>query len=282
MRKLFTRKIKKLVIKVGTSVLTKGGRFDKNAIHDLAGQISGLLKKGIHVTVVSSGAIGSGMTILKFRSRPTTMEGLQGAAAVGQRYLMQCYEEAFSKKGYSTAQVLLTWDDLAQRKRFLNAKHTLTQILKWGVVPIINENDTVATEEIRFGDNDRLSSLISILLEADAQVILSDTNGLYADGKRASEKDRIKIVERMEESVFSHVQDRKNSFTVGGMNSKLKAIHMSVNAGIPVFLANGREKNVLTKIFKGQDIGTLFVPHLKKVGGRRDWLKDFVGHVNPS
>lgn len=282
MRKLFTRKIKKLVIKVGTSVLTKGGRFDKNAIHDLAEQISGLLKKGIHVTVVSSGAIGSGMTILKFKSRPATMEGLQGAAAVGQRYLMQCYEEAFSKKGYSTAQVLLTWDDLAQRKRFLNARHTLTQILKWGVVPIINENDTVATEEIRFGDNDRLSSLISILLEADAQVILSDTNGLYADGKRASEKDRIKIVERMEESVFSHVQDRKNSFTVGGMNSKLKAIHMSVNAGIPVFLADGREKNVLTKIFKGQDIGTLFVPHLKKVGGRRDWLKDFVGHVNPS
>ncbi|HXV19346.1 MAG TPA: glutamate 5-kinase, partial [Candidatus Omnitrophota bacterium] len=172
--------------------------------------------------------------------------------------------------------------DLAQRKRFLNAKHTLTQILKWGVVPIINENDTVATEEIRFGDNDRLSSLISILLEADAQVILSDTNGLYADGKHASEKDRIKIVERMEESVFSHVQDRKNSFTVGGMNSKLKAIHMSVNAGIPVFLANGREKNVLTKIFKGEDIGTLFVPHLKKVGGRRDWLKEFVGHVSPS
>jgi glutamate 5-kinase len=281
-RKIFTRKIKKLVIKVGTSVLTKGGRFDKNAIHDLAEQISGLLRKGIHVTVVSSGAIGSGMTILKFKSRPTTMEGLQGAAAVGQRYLMQCYEEAFSKRGYSTAQVLLTWDDLAQRKRFLNAKHTLTQILKWGVVPIINENDTVATEEIRFGDNDRLSSLISILLEADAQVILSDTNGLYADGKRASEKDRIKIVERMEESVFSHVQDRKNSFTVGGMNSKLKAIHMSVNAGIPVFLADGREKNVLTKIFKGQDIGTLFVPHLKKVGGRRDWLKEFVGHVNPS
>ncbi|HXV18549.1 MAG TPA: glutamate 5-kinase, partial [Candidatus Omnitrophota bacterium] len=115
MRKHFTRKIKRLVIKVGTSVLTKGGRFDKNAIHDLAGQVSGLLERGIHVTVVSSGAIGSGMTILKFKSRPTTMEGLQGAAAVGQRYLMQCYEEAFSKKGYSTAQVLLTWDDLAQR-----------------------------------------------------------------------------------------------------------------------------------------------------------------------
>lgn len=269
-----------MVIKVGTSVLTKDGRFDKKIVGELAAQISGFLKKGIHVSMVSSGAIGAGMTILKFRHRPTAMEGLQGAAAVGQRYLMQCYEEAFSRHGFSTAQVLLTWDDLAERKRFLNAKHTLKQIQKWGLVPVVNENDTVATEEIRFGDNDRLSSLLAILVEADVLVILSDTNGLYAGGERGAEKKRIKIVERMEDSVYSHVRDSKSSFTVGGMSSKLKAIHMSVGAGIPVFLADGRDRKVIARIFKGEDIGTLFVPHLKKGRTRKDWLGYFLSHVS--
>jgi glutamate 5-kinase len=280
MRRYFTKDIKNMVIKVGTSVLTKSGRFDKKIVDELSAQISDFLRKGIRVSIVSSGAIGAGMTILKFKQRPVSMEGLQGAAAVGQRYLMQCYEEAFARRGFSTAQVLLTWDDLAQRKRFLNAKHTLRQIQKWGLVPIINENDTVATEEIRFGDNDRLSGLLAILMQADVLVILSDTNGLYAGGERGAEKKRIKIVERMEDSVYSHVRDSKKSFTVGGMNSKLKAIHMSVGAGIPVFLADGRDKKVISRIFKGEDIGTLFVPHLKKSLARKEWLAHFMSHVN--
>jgi len=280
-RQQFIRDIKSIVIKVGTSVLTRQGRFDRKMIGTLADQIAPFLRKGIHVSIVSSGAIGSGMTILKFRHRPATMEGLQGAAAVGQRYLMQCYEDAFSRRGFSTAQVLLTWDDLAQRKRFLNAKHTLKQIQKWGLVPVINENDTVATEEIRFGDNDRLSSLISILVEADVLVILSDTNGLYAGGARPKEN-RIKIVERMEESVFAHVRENKNAFTVGGMNSKLKAIQALVSAGIPVFLADGRDRKVLSRIFEGQDVGTLFVPHLGRKRRRGEWLAHFVNHVKPA
>ncbi len=281
MRSFFTRNIKNIVIKVGTSILTKNGRFDRKIVADLADEISRFLKKGIRVSVVSSGAIGSGMTILKFKHRPTSMEGLQAAAAVGQRYLMQCYEEAFSKRGFSTAQVLLTWDDLAVRKRFLNAKHTLKQIQKWGLVPVINENDTVATDEIRFGDNDRLSSLLAILVEADVLVILSDTNGLYADGAKNDPKNRIKIVERMEESVFSHAKDNKNSYTIGGMGSKLKAIHISVSSGIPVFLANGRDKKVLTRIFDGEDIGTLFVPHRVKRKTEKEWIAHFLSHVQP-
>ncbi|MGH7197391.1 MAG: glutamate 5-kinase [Candidatus Omnitrophota bacterium] len=280
MRQQFIRDIKSIVIKVGTSVLTKRGCFDRKAIDALAGQVAPFLRKKIHVSIVSSGAIGSGMTILKFRHRPATMEGLQGAAAVGQRYLMQCYEEAFSRRGFSTAQMLLTWDDLARRKRFLNAKHTLKQIQKWGLVPIINENDTVATEEIRFGDNDRLSSLLSILVEADVLVILSDTNGLFAGGPRGKQS-RIKIVERMEESVFSHVRENKNAFTVGGMNSKLKAIQAAVSAGIPVFLADGRDRKVLSRIFGGEDVGTLFVPHFRRTRGRGEWLTHFVNHVKP-
>ncbi len=282
MRHLFVKDIKSIVIKVGTSVLTKNGRFDKKVIADLAGEISKFLKKGIQVSIVSSGAIGGGMTIMKFRQRPTSMEELQAAAAVGQRYLMQCYEEAFFRHGFSTAQVLLTWDDLAQKKRFMNAKHTLKQIQKWGLVPVINENDTVATDEIRFGDNDRLSSLLAILEEADVLVILSDTNGLYAGGDSKDKGKRIKIVERMGESIFAHVKDNKKAFTVGGMNSKLKAIYMSVSSGIPVFLADGREQNVLTRIFEGEDIGTLFVPHLKKGQGRKSWLSHFVNHIKPA
>lgn len=278
MRHQFTKDIKNMVVKVGTSVLTRDGHFDRGMIEKIAGEISKFLKKGIQVSVVSSGAIGGGMTILKMKDRPRTMEGLQGAAAVGQRYLMQCYEEAFSKKGFSTAQVLLTWDDLAQKKRFLNAKRTLKEIQEWGLVPIINENDTVATDEIRFGDNDRLSSLLAILVEADVQVILSDTNGLFS-GDRHRSGNRIQIVNKMEKTIFSHARDSENPFTVGGMRSKLNSISMSVTSGIPVFLANGRDKNVLTRIFCGEDIGTLFMPDLRKGQSRRNWLSHFLKHI---
>ena len=279
MRRAYIKGIRSMVIKVGTSVLTTGGRFDRGVIRSLAGQVSRFLKKGVRVSIVSSGAIGAGMTILRFKQRPRTMEGLQAAAAVGQRYLMQCYEEAFSKNGFSTAQVLLTWDDLAARKRFLNAKRTLKEIQKWGLVPIINENDTVATDEIRFGDNDRLSSLLSILVEADVQVILSDTNGLYRGGERGVESHRIPLVKKMDDKVFSHVSDRKNSFTVGGMDSKLRAIRMSTSSGVPVFLAHGRGRNILDRIFDGEDVGTFFVPDTGKRKARKDWIRHFMGHL---
>ncbi len=279
MRKRFTKDIRRMVIKIGTSVLTKSGQFDKKILESLSAQIAQFLKKGIQVYVVSSGAIGSGMTILKLRSRPKTMEGLQAAAAAGQRYLMQCYEQAFSKYGFSTAQVLLTWDDLARRKRFLNAKRTLAQIQKWGLVPIINENDTVATDEIRFGDNDRLSSLLSILVEADLLVILSDTNGFYSAASAAKPGGRLAIVRNMGNSLFSHVRDRRNSFTVGGMRSKLNAIRLSAGAGIPVFLANGRDKKVLSRLFQGEDLGTLFVPKSGKARAKKNWLKHFISAI---
>ena len=272
--------IKNIVIKVGTSVLTRQRRFDERIIGALSGQMAQILDGGAQVAIVSSGAIGAGMTLLKLKTRPAAMEALQGAAAVGQRYLMQCYEKAFSRHGYSTAQVLLTWSDLAERRRFLNAKRTLRQIQQWGLVPVINENDTVATDEIRFGDNDRLSSLLAILAEADVLIILSDTDGLYADGGRGGRRQRIPVVQRMEPSIFSHVKDHNTSYTVGGMRSKLTAIYMSVSSGIPVFLANGRDKRVLTRIFSGEDIGTLFVPHVNS-RGRRHWLKYFMNHVRP-
>ncbi|MBI3252069.1 MAG: glutamate 5-kinase [Candidatus Omnitrophica bacterium] len=276
MRKNFIKDIRGVVIKVGTSVLTRGGRFDKTIIGDLAAEIAGFLKRGTRVWVVTSGAIGAGMTLLNLKKRPVSMQGLQAAAAVGQRHLMQGYEEAFARRGFSTAQVLLTWDDLASPKRFLNAKRTLKQIQDWGRVPVINENDTVATDEIRFGDNDRLSSLLSILVEADALVILSDTNGLCRGGRHGA---RIPVVEKTDGEIFSHAKENKNDFTVGGMASKLKAIRMSVSSGIPVFLAGGRSPKVLTRIFAGEDIGTFFAPHLKKRSARKDWVTHFTAHI---
>ncbi len=269
--------IQSLVVKVGTSILTKSGRFDKSLITKLAAEMAPFLKAGMRVSIVSSGAIGAGMTLLKEKERPKTMEGLQAAAAVGQRYLMQCYEEAFFRHGFSTAQVLLTWDDMANSKRFMNAKRALGEIQRKGLVPVINENDTVATDEIRFGDNDRLSALLSILIEADALVILSDTDGLFA---QSGSKERIKIVEKMGQAVFSHVRDKKNSFTVGGMRSKLEAIETGTSSGIPVFLADGRQPKVLTRLFKGEDLGTFFLPSVKKGKAKKDWLIHFLNHVH--
>jgi glutamate 5-kinase len=272
-----TGDVKNIVVKVGTSILTKNGRFDRSLINSLADQLAGVLNKKISVSIVSSGAIGAGMTLLKEKERPKTMEGLQAAAAVGQRYLMQCYEEAFSKKGYSTAQVLLTWDDMAHAKRFLNAKRTLKEIQRRKLVPIINENDTVATDEIRFGDNDRLSALLSILVEADLLIILSDTNGLFSDGGKG---ERIKVVNKMDAGVFAHVKDSRTSFTVGGMKSKLEAVSIATTSGIPVYLADGREKDILSKLFKGADCGTRFLPSLKRGQARKDWIYHFLNHAH--
>ena len=272
MRKGFVKDIRSIVIKIGTSILTRDGQFDKRRLDDLAGQISFFLKKGIRVSVVSSGAIDAGMVILKEKKRPTAMEGLQAAAAIGQRYLMQCWEEALSRRGFSTAQVLLTWEDLAHKNRFINAKRTLNEIQRRGLVPIINENDTVATDEIRFGDNDKLSALIAILLEADVLVILSDTDGLHAGGGREG---RIQIVEKMSSQIFAHVRDEKKTFTVGGMGSKLNAVKMGVDSGVPVFLASGRDKDVLSRIFAGDDVGTFFLPQARRGKTRKNWALNF-------
>ncbi len=248
-------KLQNLVVKIGTSVLTKDGAFTKTAINKLAEELSRFLDAGTKVTIVSSGAIGAGMTLLRQKTRPSTMEGLQAFAAIGQRFLMQCWEEAFSKNRYSTAQVLLTRDDMVDEKRRLNAKKTLNEIQKLKHVPIVNENDTVATEEIKFGDNDRLSAMLAELIQADLLVILSDTDGLYD-----AEKKRIPVVKDLNESIFSHVNDKKSHFTVGGMKSKLEAIKACTDSGISVVLTSGTTSNLMQRIVKEEDCGTRFEP----------------------
>lgn len=243
-----------LVVKIGTSVLTKDGAFTKSAINKLAGEMAAFLKAGTKVSIVSSGAIGAGMTLLHQKNRPSTMEGLQAFAAIGQRYLMQCWEEAFSKHKFSTAQMLLTRDDLVDEKRRQNAKKTLNQIQQLKHVPIINENDTVATEEIKFGDNDRLSAMLAKLIQADLLVILSDTDGLYD-----SANNKISTVAAGDSSIFSHVKDKKSHFTVGGMRSKLEAIRSCTESGISVTLTSGTTTNILRRIERNESFGTKFL-----------------------
>ena len=247
-----------LVVKIGTSVLTKDGVFTKAVIVKLAQELSAFLDKGTKVSIVSSGAIGAGMTLLGQKNRPSTMEGLQAFAAIGQRYLMQCWEEAFSKHGHSTAQMLLTRDDLIDEKRRANAKKTLHEIQKLKHVPIINENDTVATEEIKFGDNDHLSAILARVIQADLLVILSDTDGLYDDKNK-----KIPVVSDLNEAIFSHVKDKRSNFTVGGMKSKLEAIKTCTQAGIPVILASGTTTQLMRRIGH-EDFGTMFLPKESK------------------
>ena len=272
MRKLSKKNIRNIVIKLGTSVLTKNGRFDETVIEKLAGELTPFLKRRVHVTIVSSGAIGAGMTILKQRKRPKSMEGLQAAAAVGQRHLMQCWQAAFWRHKYSTAQVLLTRDDLhVKSKRYLNAKNTLKEIQRRGLVPIVNENDTVATDEIRFGDNDYLSALISILMEADALIILSDT-----DGYRDSKGRRIPEVSKITPVIWQYAKHRVTDHTRGGIRSKLQAVEKCMLSGIPVMLANGRDANVIDRVLTKKDLGTYFSSSPNK---RKNWIRHFVNHI---
>jgi glutamate 5-kinase len=245
---------KNLVMKIGTSVLTKDDAFSKSAVIKLAGEVAAFLKAGTKVAVVSSGAIGAGMSLMKLKTRPSGMEELQALAAIGQRYLMQCWEEAFSKHRFSTAQMLLTRDDLTDEKRRSNAKKTLSEIQRMRHVPIVNENDTVATEEIKFGDNDQLSAMLAKLIEADHLIILSDTDGFYD-----SEGRKLSVIESGDSSIFSHVKDKKTNFTVGGMKSKLEAIRSCTEAGICVTLTAGTTSDILRRIEKKESFGTRFL-----------------------
>ncbi len=247
------KRLDNLVVKIGTSVLTKDGTFTKSVINKLAGEMAAFLKAGTKVSIVSSGAIGAGMTLLRQKNRPSTMEGLQALAAIGQRYLMQCWEEAFSKHKFSTAQMLLTRDDLVDEKRRQNAKKTLNEIQRLKHVPIINENDTVATEEIKFGDNDQLSAMLAKVIEADLLIILSDTDGLYDSADK-----KISVVEAGDSSIFSHVKDKKSHFTVGGMQSKLEAIRSCTESGISVTLTSGNTSNLMRRIENKENFGTFF------------------------
>ena len=267
---------KVLIVKVGSSLVTNNGEgLDRAAIAAWATQISALVKQGKQIVLVSSGAVAEGMQRLGWKKRPVEVNELQAAAAVGQMGLVQMYESCFAQHGLHTAQILLTHDDLRDRKRYLNARSTLKTLLDLNVIPIINENDTVVTEEIRFGDNDTLAALVANLIEADALVILTDQQGLFsADPRKDKTAKFINFETAGNVELEKMAGGAGSNVGTGGMLTKILAAKRAANSGAHTVIASGREKDVLIRLSAGEAIGT----HLKstqiKTIAKKQWLAD--------
>jgi glutamate 5-kinase len=266
----------RIIVKVGSSLVTDEGRgLDHGAIARWAAQISSLRSLGKEVVLVSSGAIAEGMLRLGFTSRPTDIHELQACAACGQMGLAQIYETSFRSHGVKTAQVLLTHADLADRERYLNARSTLTTLLRLGVVPIINENDTVVTDEIKFGDNDTLGALVANLIEADALVILTDQKGLFsADPRKDPSARLIEEAQAGDVTLEAMAGGAGSSIGRGGMLTKVLAAKRAARSGAHTVIAWGREDNVLTRLAAGDAIGTQLTAPTARLTARRQWMID--------
>jgi len=265
-----------LVVKVGSALVTNNGAgLDREALQNWARQIAALRADGRKVALVSSGAIAAGMQRLGWKSRPHEVHQLQAAAAVGQMGLVQAYESAFSEHGLQTAQILLTHDDLADRERYLNARSTLTTLLELGVVPIINENDTVITDEIKFGDNDTLGALIANLIEADTLVILTDQSGLFTADPRKDANARLVSEGQAEDPSFEGMAGGSASqISKGGMVTKVRAARRAARSGAHTVIASGREPDVLVRLLAGEPVGSLLHAASTPLQARKQWLAD--------
>ncbi len=266
----------RVVVKIGSSLVTKGGQgLDHSALGNWAEQLVELRQRGYEVALVSSGAIAEGMKRLGWLKRPHAVYELQAAAAVGQMGLVEAYESCFRKFGLHTAQILLTHDDLSNRTRYLNARSTVRTLIRLGTIPIINENDTVATDEIRFGDNDTLAALVTNLIEADVLVILTDQPGLYTtDPRRDQDAQLIKRaavndpgLEKMAGGVGTHLGS-------GGMVTKVLAAKRAARSGAHTVIASGEETNVLNRLAAGELIGTQLLAKTMTLAARKQWLAD--------
>jgi len=268
--------IKRLVVKLGTGVLTNASRqLDPGQMGELVGQIAALRAAGKGVVVVTSGAVGAGMGALNLRRRPAELAELQACAAVGQARLMAQYEKLFNQHNLQTAQVLLTHEDLQHRERHLNARNALTKLLEMrNIVPIINENDTVSVTELKFGDNDRLSALVASLLPADLLIILTTADGLIENFGAPSAR-TVPLVEHLDAAVEKLAGDTDSETAIGGMKTKLQAARIVIRSGIPLVIASGRKPDVLKRILAGEPEGTLFVPKPVKLASRKRWIAFF-------
>jgi len=274
LRRQILSKVKKVVVKIGTGVLTTDdGYVDREQIRNLAGQVVELKKMGYDVVVVSSGAIGSGMGELGIEKRPSTLPELQAVAAIGQSKLIGTYNECFKLHGYHAAQILLTREDFEDRQRYLNTCNTIHTLFQMNAIPVVNENDTISVDEIKFGDNDALSALVTNLLNADLLIILSSVDGLYDRCPTAKGKAKvIPIVENISHEIKQLAFDSKTARGVGGMQTKLESASVVTNAGEAVIIANGRTDHVLKKILQCENVGTLFLPKEEKLTSRKRWI----------
>lgn len=261
------------VIKIGSSLLTDNGKgLNQDSIAAWVQQIVGLQDKGIAVVLVSSGAVAEGVARLGMAGRPTAIHLQQAAAAVGQMGLIQAYESCFSKYRKRTAQILLTHDDLSNRTRYLNARSTLNSLLDLGVIPIVNENDTVVTDEICFGDNDTLAGLVANLINADALVILTDQDGLYDQDPRHNSQAQLIHEARSDDQSLQGFAGGSGLLGKGGMQTKLKAAQLAARSGTLTLIANGSADEVLLKLQSGQQVGTLLLPEKRPLAARKQWL----------
>lgn len=272
------RQTKRWVIKIGSALLTNDGNgLNQAELAKWVAQMVQLREQGVELIIVSSGAVAEGMQRLGWKIRPSAIHELQAAAAVGQMGLVQAYESEFSKSGLHTAQILMTHDDLSNRARYLNARSTLQTLVEHGVIPIINENDTVVTDEIRFGDNDTLAALTANLIGADVLVILTDQQGLYDSNPRQNPD--AKLIEQAlvsRKDIEAMASPEGGALGRGGMYTKVMAAKRAARSGTATLIASGREPSVLPRLLQGENLGSLLVPDLEPMTARKQWL---AGHL---
>lgn len=262
------------VVKIGSALLTQDGKaLARDALNIWVEQIAALIQKEIQVVLVSSGAVSEGMTRLGWTSRPNYLHELQAAAAIGQSGLIRAYEDRFEHHGIKTAQILLVHSDLSDRTRYLNARQTITHLLDLGVIPIVNENDTIATDEIRFGDNDSLAGLVANLVDADQLVILTDQNGVYTDDPRKSaDAELIKACDIDDPLLTQAAKGSGGALGRGGMATKIKSARYAARSGTTTIIANGLENGVLIRLAEGEVLGTHLSSSSKSINSRKQWL----------
>jgi len=272
-RKLQFERARRVVVKVGSNVLTARQGLNIPVMRSIAGQISRLMEAGREVILVSSGAMASGLKKIGLERRPDGLPQRQAVAAVGQAGLIMEYEKAFERHRLKAAQILLTSEDLSSRKRYLNARNTLNTLLDWKIVPIINENDTVSVEEIKLGDNDNLAAMITLLMDADLLVILSDIDGLFTrDPRTESDAELIPVVGVITKSTEKAAGSIPGPLGTGGMMSKINAARKVNSAGVPMVVAKGDKPDILVRLFDGEAHGTYFVPRRHKLTRRKCWI----------
>ncbi len=272
-RKQCFDRARRVVVKVGSGVLTHENGLNIRIVRSLSRQICDLIDRGKEIILVTSGAMAAGLAKVGLARRPDQIPQRQAVAAVGQAGLILEYEKAFGRHGRKVAQILLTSDGLSNRKRYLNARNTLYTLLGWNIVPIINENDTVSVDEIKFGDNDNLAAMITLLMEADLLVSLTDIDGLYTSDPRTDSNARlIPVIEVIGKNIEISATGIPGALGTGGMLSKVKAARKVTTAGIPMVIASGKKPDILPRLFDGQQTGTFFVPKKERMTNRKCWI----------
>lgn len=269
---------RRLVVKIGSALLTNDGRgLDVDSIAGWVDQLSSLIDEGVELVLVSSGSVAEGMSRLGWKKRPALLHELQAAAAVGQMGLVQTWEAQFKRHGRHTAQVLLTHEDLSDRKRYLNARSTLRTLLDFGVTPIVNENDTVVTDEIRFGDNDTLGALVANLIEADGLIIMTDQLGLFdRDPRRHTDAQLVEQCEADDPGLDAMAGGESGALGRGGMQTKVRAARLAARSGAFTVIVGGRLDDALLRVRRGEVVGTLLLPEQGRLAARKQWI---AGHL---